>query len=150
VAWIPGTQILASCSYDDTIKFWIQEDDDWTCVSTLTGHESTVWCIDFTPDGKFMASVSDDLTVRIWARNEGDDKVKYYLVSTLSGYHDRPIYSCSWNHDGTILATVNCTYNKLMYKGGGDDKICLFMKQEGTSGDSLPSFELVDSKVNQK
>jgi WD40 repeat protein len=104
--WIPGTQTLASCSYDDSIKFWVQSDDDWVCVSTLTGHESTVWCLDFTPDGRYMASCSDDKTVKIWERNEAGSKTLYSLVSTLSGYHDRPVYSVSWNQDGTLLATV--------------------------------------------
>ena len=30
-----GTQILASCSYDDTIKLYKEDDDDWTCYATL-------------------------------------------------------------------------------------------------------------------
>jgi cytosolic iron-sulfur protein assembly protein CIAO1 len=88
------------------IKFWVQEDDDWTCVSTLTGHESTVWSLAFNPDGQLMSSVSDDKTVKIWEKNEEGSKSLYSLVSTLTGYHERPIYSCSWSADGNFLATV--------------------------------------------
>lgn len=29
-------QILASCSYDDTVKLFKEEDDDWTCFATLS------------------------------------------------------------------------------------------------------------------
>lgn len=107
MAWIPDSLILASSSYDDTIKFWIQDEDDWTCVSTLKGHESTVWCIDFTKDGKYLASASDDKTIKIWSQDENFEKNHmYHTVSTLQGYHSRTVYSCSWNHDGTLLASV--------------------------------------------
>ena len=44
-------QVLASCSYDDTVRVWHEENDDWTCAATLTGHTSTVWSIAFDPAG---------------------------------------------------------------------------------------------------
>lgn len=47
-------QVLASCSYDDTIKIWKDDDDDWQCTATLTGHESTVWSIAFSPIGDMI------------------------------------------------------------------------------------------------
>lgn len=107
MAWVPNSLVLASASYDNTIKFWSQEDDDWGCIDTLTGHESTVWCIDFTRDGSLMASCSDDMMIKLWYRNEEFDGKGYYLhLQTLEGFHDRVIYSCSWNYDGNILATV--------------------------------------------
>ncbi len=54
-----------------------------------------------------MASTSDDATIKIWSKDDdGDDNPNYRLVSTLHGYHSRTIYSCSWNHDGTLLASV--------------------------------------------
>ncbi len=54
-----------------------------------------------------MASVSDDMKIKIWSKNEEFEDSNYYnLLCTLDGYHDRPILSCSWNHDGTLLATV--------------------------------------------
>ena len=108
VVWVPGTLILASASYDNTIKFWSQEeDDDWACIDTLKGHESTVWCIEFTRDGSLLASCSDDLLIKIWIKNEDFDGKDYYLhIATLEEYHDRSIYSCSWNSEGNCLVTV--------------------------------------------
>ena len=44
-------QLLASASYDDTIKIWREDDDDWYCSDTLEGHRSTVWAIDFDKSG---------------------------------------------------------------------------------------------------
>jgi WD40 repeat protein len=43
VRFHPHDDTLLSCSYDDTVKVW--EDDeagDWHCATTLTAHKSTV------------------------------------------------------------------------------------------------------------
>jgi WD40 repeat protein len=134
VAWVPQSSLLASCSYDDTIKFWAHEDDDWACKTTLTGHQSTIWDIAFTPDGEYLSSCSEDTTIKIWKRNPEENETNLYtLVSTLSGYHERPVYSCCWNSTGTILATV-----------GGDDRLNIFKKTDTTSSDMPSSCELVE------
>lgn len=59
-------QLLASASYDDTVKLYREEEDDWVCCATLEGHESTVWSVAFDRGGERLASCSDDKTVRIW------------------------------------------------------------------------------------
>lgn len=59
-------KLLASASYDDTVKLYREEEDDWVCCATLEGHESTVWSLAFDPSGQRLASCSDDRTVRIW------------------------------------------------------------------------------------
>lgn len=37
VAWHPSGRLLASCSYDDSIKLWSEADDEWACEQTLSG-----------------------------------------------------------------------------------------------------------------
>lgn len=59
---------MASASYDDTVKLYQEEEDDWVCCATLEGHESTVWSVAFDRSGERLASCSDDKTVRIWRR----------------------------------------------------------------------------------
>jgi len=56
-------------------------------------------------------------------------------VSTLSGYHDRTVYSCSWNAEGDLLATA-----------GADDKLCIFKKTESGSADSFISMGISEQK----
>jgi WD40 repeat protein len=38
VRFVPQSQDLVSCSYDDTLKVWEQDDDTWHCTQTLKEH----------------------------------------------------------------------------------------------------------------
>ncbi|MGH0130565.1 UNVERIFIED_CONTAM: hypothetical protein FKN15_015416 [Acipenser sinensis] len=70
VVWHPNQEILASASYDNSVKLYKEDDDDWVCRDTLEGHESTVWSVDFDKSGQRLASCSDDKTVKIWREYE--------------------------------------------------------------------------------
>jgi cytosolic iron-sulfur protein assembly protein CIAO1 len=82
---IGGREILASGSYDDTIRLWrdVEEEGDWVCVGVLEGHTGTVWGVSWekyvnevllgagADPGRWeprLASCSDDLSIRIWRR----------------------------------------------------------------------------------
>lgn len=47
VRFCPTTNNLYSCSYDDTIKIWLYDGDDFSNINTLRGHEGTVWGLSF-------------------------------------------------------------------------------------------------------
>ena len=66
VTWHPTQDLLVSTSYDNTIRVWAENEDDWYCKETLTGHEATVWGVAFNAEGTEMASVSDDNDVMLW------------------------------------------------------------------------------------
>ena len=86
-------QILASASYDDTIKLYVDDPaDDWFCFATLTGHSSTVWSLAWAPRGSYLASASDDKTVRIWKRVAEHQWVEAAVI----GGHGRSVYSVTW------------------------------------------------------
>ena len=103
-------QILASASYDDTIKLYIDDpSDDWFTFATLTEHTSTVWGLAWSPafpnpksnsssaddpgrSHSYLASCSQDCTVRIWQRTA---QHKWECALVLGG-HERSVYSVSW------------------------------------------------------
>lgn len=40
MAWHPTRELLASCSYDDSIRLWVCDEGDWVCAAVLEGAPS--------------------------------------------------------------------------------------------------------------
>ncbi|OAY66106.1 Protein CIA1 [Ananas comosus] len=136
VQWHPNLDILVSVSYDNSIKVWAEDgdSDDWHCVRTLnessSGHSSTVWALSFNTTGDRMVTCSDDLTLKIW--NTGlEDYDSWRHLCTLSGYHDRTIFSVHWSSEGVIAS------------GAADDAMCLFVENQDHSVDEAPYILLL-------
>lgn len=49
VRFNPANNNLYSCSYDDTVKVWLYDGEDFSNINTLRAHEGTVWGIAFKP-----------------------------------------------------------------------------------------------------
>jgi len=47
------------------IKIW--DPVSGACLKTLEGHTDEIYAVDVSPDGKYIASASNDKTVNIWA-----------------------------------------------------------------------------------
>lgn len=71
---------------------------NWRCVYSLKGHTQAIRSLAMTPDGKILASGSDDKTIKLWQLHTGRELV------TLRG-HSKPVNSLAMSQDGEILAS---------------------------------------------
>ncbi|MBD2606491.1 CHAT domain-containing protein [Scytonema hofmannii FACHB-248] len=91
--WIGGeTQMQAVSTLREVV--------DEFKVRTLKGHTSGVTSVSFRPDGKTLASASNDGTVKLWDVNSGKE------INTLKG-HTSNVIGVSFSPDGKTLASTS-------------------------------------------
>jgi WD40 repeat protein len=131
VAFHPSKLLLLSASYDDTIRLWGEENDDWYCVESLRNHSSTVWCASFNHPGDKIVSCSDDKSMCLWESDNSSKYGSYRMIGRTVDLHEFPIYSCHWSPENGLIAT-----------GAGDNAVSICSVGNGTDSDIL-SLELM-------
>src|SRR5687768_502455 len=113
VAFSPDGQLLASASFDKTVRVWRATDGYY--LHCLRGHTDKVQSVAFSPDGQILATASNDDTVRLWRAADG------MVLHSLKG-HMANVRNVTFSPDGEILASIS-----------SDTTVRLWRVQDGSS-----------------
>ncbi len=97
VDFSPDGQIIASASFDKTIKLW--QVSTGKLITTLEGHQERLWSLRFSPDGRTLASSGYDSTIKLWNVADGT------LKKTIFGHNKTWVRSVDFSPDGKLLAS---------------------------------------------
>ncbi len=72
----------------------------WSCLRTLEGHSKSVQAVVYSPDGKRIASASEDGTVMIWNAGTGE------RVKLLTSSNTWSLDTIAFSPDGQLIAAA--------------------------------------------
>ncbi|MCB0186428.1 MAG: WD40 repeat domain-containing protein, partial [Caldilineaceae bacterium] len=96
VAFSPDGQLLASASFDHTVRLWHVASGQ--LYQTLRGHQDAVGALAFSPDGRRLVSGDLDHIIQFW------DVATGQTIQTYRGHQGR-ISWLAFSPDGQILAS---------------------------------------------
>jgi WD40 repeat protein len=88
--------LLAGVSILGFIHLWDARSGTW--LRTLAGHTGAILDIDFSPDGKTLATAGDDYTVRLWDVASGQS-------TQLWEGHANAVTAVAFSPNGKTLAS---------------------------------------------
>jgi WD40 repeat protein len=109
VAWSPDGKYIAvacqdtnaACTYnaaapcpDNTVQVFNIEEDGYNKL-TFHLHKGNVWGVDWSPDGRYIASGGFDNKIFVWEAKDGS--------VVFSGEHSDIVYGVAWSPDGTNI-----------------------------------------------
>jgi WD40 repeat protein len=105
IAFSPDGRILAigGGEYNKSCDVVLWDRETQRIRATLKGHTSQIRDLEFSSDGKQLATVSHDKTVRLW-------DVYTAQVLTIGRGHNATLFGVSFSPDGKYIATSSSDY----------------------------------------
>jgi WD40 repeat protein len=97
-SWSPdGKHVLFPVAGGKTARVLDAASSD--VVAEMKGHTAHITCGSYSPDGRLVATGSDDKTVRLWDAARGRE------LAVLEG-HEHPVRTLAFRADGRLLVTT--------------------------------------------
>ncbi|XP_066924910.1 notchless protein homolog 1-like [Clytia hemisphaerica] len=90
-------EFMVTGSDDFTMFLW-QPSESKKQVARMTGHQAPINDVQFSPNGRFLASASFDKSVKLWDGTNGK------FISAFRG-HVNEVYQISWSADSRLLCS---------------------------------------------
>ncbi|KAG0608058.1 hypothetical protein M758_8G074700 [Ceratodon purpureus] len=106
----PAGQLLATACKAQTMnvaEIWLWHINTWRVAGRLQSHSLTITQLEFSPDNRFLLSVSRDRHFSVFHITQpgtGEDEVQYKLLGRVDA-HKRIIWACSWSPCSRFFAT---------------------------------------------
>lgn len=143
-----GKILASSCkaTNEEHAQIILWNTSTWKQIQKLASHQLTVVQMKFSPNDRYLLSVSRD---RRWTLFENqlndsssDEVCDFKLIATTdkkNGIHSRIIWTCGWTHDSNYFAT-----------GSRDGKVVAWKRGENDSQSSLGPYNAVDTVTSSK
>lgn len=103
--------ILATSSYDSTIKIW--HTGGMSLTSTLSGQEGVIYAMAWSSCGQYLASSSIKGTVYIWNASTGE------ILERCNHHHEEPVYCVDWSSLSNLLLSSGADYAACVFTEKG-------------------------------
>ena len=101
---IPGDAAIQARDARAAVVF-LWETTRYSIIQRLEGHSLSVLQMEFSPDNKYLLTVSKDRQFCLFQKADDSARLAPYALLATVKAHRRVIWSCSWSTDGTLFAT---------------------------------------------